>query len=63
MEQFFARCVNEFGCRGDVLAEAASRSSGLDQDEVAERLLESDEPLITRVLDAAGDSLSAGSQP
>ena len=34
MERWVAKCVNEFRRRGDVLAEAASLSSGLGQDEV-----------------------------
>ena len=55
MERWFAKCVDEFRGRGAVLAEAASRSSGLDQDEAVERLLASVglQPLVARVLDAA----------
>jgi hypothetical protein len=60
LERFVGRCVDEFGRRGDVLAEAASRSSGLDQEAVVERLLESDElqPLTARVIDAASQTNS-----
>jgi hypothetical protein len=55
MERLVAKSVDEFRRRGDVLAEAASASSGLRQDEVVERLLQSVEiqPLVARVLDAA----------
>ena len=55
MEWVVAKCVPEFRRRGDVLADAASSASRLDQDLVVERLLESVEhqPLVARVLDAA----------
>jgi hypothetical protein len=60
MEWVVAKCVPEFRRRGNVLAEAASRSSGLDQDEVVERLLESVElqTLVARVLDATAQTNS-----
>jgi hypothetical protein len=55
MERWVAKCVDEFRGRGRVLAEAASLTSGLGEEEVVERLLESDElqPMVARVLDAA----------
>ena len=55
MEWVVAKCVPEFRRRGDVVAGAASLASGLGQEEVVERLLESvkHQPLVARVLDAA----------
>jgi hypothetical protein len=55
MERWAAKCIDELRGRGQILAEAASLTSGLSQDDVVERLLDSEElqPVVARVLDAA----------
>ncbi len=54
-ELWMAKCRQKFRSRGHILAEAASLTSGLSQDDVVERLLDSEElqPMVARVLDAA----------
>ena len=60
LEQWLERCRSEFRRRGEVLAESASLTSGIGQEEVVERLLASDElqPLVARVLNAAYETSS-----
>ena len=55
MERWAAKCIDELRGRGQILADAASLTSGLSEDEVVERLLDSEElqPMVARVLDAA----------
>jgi hypothetical protein len=54
-ERWIARCIKEFRPRSQVLAEGATLTSGLGEEEIVERLVESPElqPLVARVLDAA----------
>jgi hypothetical protein len=54
-ERWIAKCRQEFRRRGQILAEAASLTSGLNDEQVVERLLDSEElqPMVARVLDAA----------
>jgi hypothetical protein len=55
MERWLDACADEFRRRRDVVVRGASAASGLAEDEVVERLLESvvSQPLVARVLDAA----------
>ena len=52
MERWAAKCIDELRGRGQILADAASLTSGLSEDEVVERLLDSEElqPMVARVL-------------
>jgi hypothetical protein len=54
-ERLIGKCLDELRGRGRVVAEAASLTSGLAEEEILDRLLESDElqPLVARILDAA----------
>jgi hypothetical protein len=54
-ERWIARSIKEIRPRSQVLAEGASLTSGLSEEEVVERLVDSPElqPLVVRILDAA----------
>jgi hypothetical protein len=56
MEAYAERMMQEFQRRGQVITDSAAVASQLDPDEVIERLLTTDglDPLVMRVLDAAG---------